>query len=173
LHPLKVCILNLIEELRARRISKGLNSKLTFVKGEEHGDEFVREAAANITENDEIGEQNIEDVVNEETHTVVVIFMLSSIALISMCVTDLTIVYGIIAAFSESFINLILSGLFLMCTEYNFQALKNQQSEEENGHSPATSKLNYFLKMILGLMLTLIGIIHFCVSLRLIFSKLR
>ena len=43
LHPLKVCILNIIEEVRARRISKSLNSKLTFVKGEEQSDEFVRE----------------------------------------------------------------------------------------------------------------------------------
>ena len=62
---------------------------------------------------------------------IVVLFMLTSIALISMFVTDLTIVYGIIAAFSESFINLILSGLFLMSTEYNFRVLKNQQNDEE------------------------------------------
>lgn len=59
-------------------------------------------------------------------HTAVVIIELVSIAVISMCIKDLTIVYGIIAAFSESFVNLILSGLFLMSTEYNFRVLRKQ-----------------------------------------------
>ena len=62
-------------------------------------------------------------------HTSVVICQLITITFMSMWITDLTIVYGVIAAFSESFVNLILSGLFLMSTEYNFRILrKNQQA---------------------------------------------
>ena len=62
-------------------------------------------------------DKNIEDVVSERTHTIVVITLMVLISTISMFVKDLTIVYGVIAAFSESFINFILAGLFLICTE--------------------------------------------------------
>ena len=64
-------------------------------------------------------EKSIEEEVSETTHTVVVLINLASIAIISMFVTDLTIVFGIIAAFSEAFVNAILAGVFLITTEYN------------------------------------------------------
>ena len=70
--------------------------------------------------------KNIEETVNQATHNFVVILMLVLIASMSLFVSDLTIVYGIIAAFSEAFINLILSGLFLVCTEYNIRKMKKR-----------------------------------------------
>jgi hypothetical protein len=40
------------------------------------------------------------------------------VAIGSMVIKDLTIVFGIIAAFSESLINFTLAGVFLLLTEY-------------------------------------------------------
>ena len=42
LHPLKISMLNIIEEVRANRISKSLNSKLMLDRNEEHIDGYVR-----------------------------------------------------------------------------------------------------------------------------------
>ena len=113
-------MLNLIEELRSNRISGNLNKKLkirrTVAPPDLQEDQFIRDGRQQLNASIN-GEKNIEDVVSNETHTAVVVFLHIIIFLMCLFVTDLTIVFGIIGAFSEAFINTILSGLFLICTE--------------------------------------------------------
>ena len=114
IYPLKIATLNIKEELFGRRVSKSLRRRLEEAQ---INDEDHYNSLKNMTKDTFADDKNIEDVVDEKTHTIVVLTLMVLISSLSMFVKDLTIVYSIIAAFSESFINFILAGLFLICTE--------------------------------------------------------
>jgi len=109
-------------------------------------------------------EKNIEDVVDEKTHTIVVLTLMVLISSMSMFVKDLTIVYSIIAAFSESFINFILAGLFLICTE-NTKRKGLLQKDNKNGTEESKKEtMNYYGKISIGVFLFIFGLFHFAIS---------
>ena len=95
MYALKVCSLNVIEELRSHKISKTMKSKLFNFENFE----------------------SIEDSVSFKQHTSVVVILLLCASAISLLVDDLGIIFAIIGSFSESTTNFILPGIFLILTE--------------------------------------------------------
>lgn len=90
-----------MEEIRENKISKELHNALKSSD---------RESMRVTTK------KPIEDTVSDQLHASVVLVLLFSIALTSLYVTDLTLVFGIIGAFGESLVNFILPGAFLLAT---------------------------------------------------------
>jgi hypothetical protein len=69
----------------------------------------VKECALNMVSN--------KAPVSDQKHTMVALCLLFAISLTSVFVNDLTVVFGIIAAFLEATTHFILPGLFLIITE--------------------------------------------------------
>jgi hypothetical protein len=100
IYPVKLCVLNFIEEVRSKRISQDLEASL-----KENGK----------------SSKSIEDEVSYELHTCVALSLLVLLSVCSLLVDDLRVVFGIIGTFSEAIINFILPGIFLMVTEYKMK----------------------------------------------------
>ena len=58
----------------------------------------------------------VEDEVSKRVHTIVVLVLLISICIVALSIDDLTVLFGIIGAFSEAVTNFILPGLFIYMT---------------------------------------------------------
>lgn len=73
----------------------------------------------------------VEDIVSENVLTIIVVIIQSALAVSAICVKDLTVVFGVIAAFSETFTNMIMPGLFLACSAMMVARMKARSEEDE------------------------------------------
>ena len=107
--PAKICVLNLIEELRGKRISQELQKQI-------NGEESCS--------------SGIEETVSDEVHNSIAITLLVAITVSSLLVDDLRVVFGVIGAFSEAITNFFLPGIFLFVTELK---LRERGSKKQAG----------------------------------------
>jgi len=93
----------------------------------------------------------------------VVITLMVLVATSSMVIKDPTIAFIMNAAFSESFINFTLAGVFLLLTEYKSWQ-KDGDDGEEQKESTNNNSLSYYFKLLVGIFLCIFGIFHFSLS---------
>ena len=96
IHPARNCFITFIEEIRTGKISSALD-----------------QARENNTE-----PPLIEDVVSDNVFVCTVISLQLGLTVVSCIVQDMTVVFGIIAVFSEVLTNNILPGIYLAYTAY-------------------------------------------------------
>lgn len=132
-HPLKLCALNVIQEIRTGEVSAELE------------DTFKQSADPSIR----VSRKPIEDTASDSQHSGVVLGLLIGIAGVALYVKDLTLVFGVIGAFGESLVNFILPGGFLLATAYRLWDLDPQNRRE------------YGLQMLAGSIVAGFGILYF------------
>ena len=113
-HPLKLCVLNFLQEIRTGAISAELE------------DAFKMSAGNSIS----VSRKPIEDTASDSQHSSVVLGLLIAIAGVALYVTDLTLVFGVVGAFGEALVNFILPGGFLVATARQLWHLDPQNRDE-------------------------------------------
>jgi len=142
-------ILNAWLEYDKEVFSKVLKANVALKErelAEDEGDEYHNselDLSDNIDEN--TGQIDVIGECNDKTYYSVVFIFLGCIITAALCINDLSLIFGMIAAFSESMLNFILPGLFFL-SGLNFL------------------EIDSFPKKMMSSLFTFLGLAYFVIS---------